>query len=77
LGFTSLAAIFCQGLSPAQDHHLPLCIWWSPSEAVDNIDRAISAALHSDPTNTVVLSGDWALAFNTISQPKLFTAVAS
>ena len=43
----------------------------------DNIGHAINAALATDPSNTLVVSFDWANAFNTPSRTALFAEVAA
>ena len=43
----------------------------------DNIGRAINAALATDPSDTLVVSFDWANAFNTPSRTALFAEVAA
>ena len=44
---------------------------------VYNIGHAINAALATDPSNTLVVSFDWANAFNTPSRTALFAEVAA
>ena len=43
----------------------------------DNIGRAINAALATDPSDTLVVSFDWANAFNTPSRTALFAEAAA
>ena len=43
----------------------------------DNIGYAINAALATDPSNTLVVSFDWANAFNTPSRTALLAEVAA
>ena len=43
----------------------------------DNIGHAINAALATDPSNTLVISFDWANAFNATSRTDLFEEVAA
>ena len=44
---------------------------------LDNIGHAINAALATDPSNTLVVSFDWANAFNTPSRIAFFAEVAA
>ena len=43
----------------------------------DNIGHTINAALATDPSNTLVISFDWANAFNTPNRTVLFEEVAA
>jgi hypothetical protein len=72
-----LAAIVCIRLLPHAGSSLaPLQLGVGTPGGAENIGHAINAALCSDPDSTVVLSHDWANAFNTIHQADLLPAVA-
>jgi hypothetical protein len=73
-----LAAIVCiRILSDAGPSCPPLQLGVGIQRGADNIGHTINADLHSDPTNTVVLSHFWVYAFNTIHWAALIAAVAS
>ena len=54
-----------------------MCIRDSIRGGADNIGHAINAALATDPSNTLVISFDWANAFNATSRTDLFEEVAA
>jgi hypothetical protein len=73
-----LAVIVCIRLLPDAGPSLaPLQLGVGTPGGAENIGHAINAALRPDPDSTVVLSHDWANAFNTIHRADLFAAVAS